>query len=62
MALGSDFTLFLQNMKKSETLLLGKTGDLKRMELQLSKVSIELDAKTAHLETLLQENGEVCMQ
>ena len=46
-------------MKKSETLLLGKTGDLKRMELQLSKVKIEMDTKTAHLETLFQENGEV---
>ena len=46
-------------MKKSESLLLEKTGDLKVMELKLSKMSIELERKTAHLETLLQENSEV---
>lgn len=46
-------------MKKSESLLIGKTGDLKRAELQISKLSIELDAKTARLETLLQESEEV---
>ena len=36
-----------------------KVAALKHTELSLSKVTIELEAKSSHLESLLQENREV---
>jgi len=36
-----------------------KVTAMKHMELSLSKVTIELEAKSSHLEVLLQENREV---
>ena len=41
-------------------MLLEKSGSVKRLELQLSKTTIELEIKSAHMESLLQENREVC--
>lgn len=36
-----------------------KTSAIKHLELQLKTATIEADAKSAHLESLLQENREV---
>lgn len=39
-----------------------KVSVTKRQELELSKVTIDLEIKSSQLEALLQENGEVCCQ
>ena len=50
----------VQSLKKAEDMLLEKASALKHAELQLSKTNIELETKSAHVESLLQESGEVC--
>ena len=46
-------------MEKSQ---MEKVGVVKHLELQLKKVTIELETKSSHIETLLQEHREVCCQ
>ncbi len=36
-----------------------KVAEVKRLELSLSKTTIELNAKSSHLEAVLQENRQV---
>lgn len=49
----------VQNLKELDNSLLEKTTALKHAELQLGKTGIELETKSAHVESLLQENREV---
>lgn len=48
-------------MSKLENVLLEKSSSVKRLELQLSKTTIELETKSTHMESLLLENREVCI-
>lgn len=43
-----------------ENSLIEKTGTMKHLELEIKKVTIELETKSSHIEVLLQENREVC--
>ena len=49
----------VQRLEKLEELLAEKSSALKHVELQLSKSNIELETKSVHVESLLQESGEV---
>lgn len=46
-------------MERLEKLVLEKESAVKRLELELSKATIQAGAKLTHLEGLLQENSEL---
>ena len=52
-------TFMLQYSQNMEISLMEKVAAMKRLELSLSKVTIELETRSSHLDELLQENREV---